>query len=260
MFAPKILADAGIRVVMKVGPFPFRHLEQRLTPFLQSDDAGRSRYLTDDAVQAHYYGLEAHLALSSIISTPAEVLGKGHRIGYLRTGYDAGLSRLGSLMALPLVQADSSPFSFESDVVIWQSHPLQLGATPSQVYVDGIPQLKNPHLVARSDHDQELPPSADFAKEIAEVISTHGDPSFEPKSRVEGVVFTNVSSVILRDGGKLKELLGEARSASERETDVVVVSDGVVVCVGSCAASLLAGKVMVDLKGGSLQPGLTAFG
>ncbi len=37
----------------------------------------------------HYYGLPAHVALSAVISTPAEVLGLDHRIGYIREGKSA---------------------------------------------------------------------------------------------------------------------------------------------------------------------------
>ena len=45
-------------------------------------------------------------------SVPAKSLGLEHRIGYVRPGYDA-------------------------DIVVWDSHPLSVGATPSQVYIDG---------------------------------------------------------------------------------------------------------------------------
>lgn len=45
-----------------------------------------SRYLLHEAQQAHYYGLPENLAMKSVISTPAEVLGLDHRIGFLREG------------------------------------------------------------------------------------------------------------------------------------------------------------------------------
>jgi imidazolonepropionase-like amidohydrolase len=50
-----------------------------------------SRYLLYEAQQAHYYGLSANLALASVTSTPATVLGYDHRIGFLKAGYDAGI-------------------------------------------------------------------------------------------------------------------------------------------------------------------------
>lgn len=45
-----------------------------------------SRYLLFDAQQAHYYGLPHNLALASVTSTPATVLGYDHRIGYIKLG------------------------------------------------------------------------------------------------------------------------------------------------------------------------------
>jgi urease alpha subunit len=52
------------------------------------------------------------LALSSVTSTPAKALGLDDRIGYVREGYDA-------------------------DLVVWDAHPLSVGAAPLQVYIDG---------------------------------------------------------------------------------------------------------------------------
>jgi hypothetical protein len=49
-----------------------------------------------------YYGLDSSLAIAAVTSTPAELAGFGHRLGYLRKGYDA-------------------------DLVVWDSHPLALG-------------------------------------------------------------------------------------------------------------------------------------
>lgn len=54
------------------------------------DAAIVSRYLLHEAQQAHYYGLPWNVALASVTSTAAEVLGYAHRIGYIREGYDAG--------------------------------------------------------------------------------------------------------------------------------------------------------------------------
>ena len=45
-----------------------------------------SRYLLFDAQQAHFYGLPHNLALASVTSTSAAVLGYDHRIGYIKLG------------------------------------------------------------------------------------------------------------------------------------------------------------------------------
>ena len=45
-----------------------------------------SRFLLYEAQQAHFYGLPANLALASVTTTPATVLGLDHRIGFLKQG------------------------------------------------------------------------------------------------------------------------------------------------------------------------------
>lgn len=45
-----------------------------------------SRYLLHEAQQAHFYGLPQNVALSSVITTAAEVLGLDHRIGLIKEG------------------------------------------------------------------------------------------------------------------------------------------------------------------------------
>lgn len=61
------------------------------------DPAIISRYLLFEAQQAHLYGLPPNVALRSVTSNPAEVMGYDHRIGYIRQGYDAGKNLLSSL-------------------------------------------------------------------------------------------------------------------------------------------------------------------
>ncbi|RKU43925.1 hypothetical protein DL546_000883 [Coniochaeta pulveracea] len=99
---PKILNEHGIPVALK------------------SDHVGESnfaKYLAHQAAISHSFGLPEDEALQSVTSIPARSLQQHHRIGYLRPGYDA-------------------------DLVIWDDHPLQIGATPSQVFVDGLPVLR----------------------------------------------------------------------------------------------------------------------
>src|ERR1700734_3270270 len=72
-----------------------------------------AQYLRYEAQIGHHYGLDDALAIASLTSVPAKALGMGHRVGYARVGYDA-------------------------DIVLWDSHPLALGAAPIQVFIDGI--------------------------------------------------------------------------------------------------------------------------
>lgn len=84
-FAARILVDKDIKVVFKVSVLPAGGLFSNLA--YQSDHpAIISRYLVHEAQQAHYYGLLEHLALASVTTAPAEVLGLDHRIGFIRVG------------------------------------------------------------------------------------------------------------------------------------------------------------------------------
>ncbi|EIW82933.1 composite domain of metallo-dependent hydrolase [Coniophora puteana RWD-64-598 SS2] len=219
-FAARILADNGIDVVMKSDH-----------PVLNS------RYLLYEAQQAHYYGLPANLALASVISTPAKVMGTDHRIGFVREGYDA-------------------------DLVLWDSHPLNLGATPQQVWIDGIAQLDDPHVSLKTSQLQHAPQTPNFDKQAAEAVKFEGLQPLSPaRTTAETVVFTNVGSVFVRNGGRIEEMIG----LTDAEPGVVVVRKGSIVCQGShitCASSTaaVAAAEWLDLKGGSISPGLTSFG
>ncbi|KAJ7607296.1 hypothetical protein DFH06DRAFT_1380161 [Mycena polygramma] len=206
-FAPRILADNGLPVVMKSDH-----------PVLNS------RHLMYEAQQAHYYGLNPALALASVTSTPATALGVGWRVGMLAAGFDA-------------------------DLVIWDSHPLALGATPVQVYIDGIPQLESPALLSKPHAFQEVPRTPRWEEEIAQTIRYEGLPPLEGRTESGRVLFVNVSRVWSRNGagmgkGTHEEAPGACLSRAE-----------------PCAVlTQLSTPCVVDLKGGELAPGLTTFG
>ncbi|CAE6507923.1 unnamed protein product [Rhizoctonia solani] len=215
-FAPKILHANGLRVVMKSDHFVLN-----------------SRYLLYEAAQAHYYGLPAGPALSSVITTPAEVAGFGHRLGRVKNGYDA-------------------------DIVVWDSHPLTLGATPQQLYIDGIAQLSDPIVVTKPGTFQRIPATPDWGNAPEEAIKHDGLPplqSTSEKDLMQAVVFTRVKDIWSNSSGELQLQSLPAES-------VVVVSGGRITCIGSasrCSTSLAHAKV-VDLAHGSLSPGLISFG
>ncbi|KAI0710537.1 hypothetical protein C8Q76DRAFT_858520 [Earliella scabrosa] len=100
-FVPRIFADNGLQVVMK-----------SYHPVLNS------WYLVYEAQQAHYYGLPHNLALAAVTSTPAKV-------GWVRTTASDMSKRV----------------RYDADIVLWDSHPLALGATPQQVWIDGVAQI-----------------------------------------------------------------------------------------------------------------------
>ncbi|KAI0930402.1 hypothetical protein AcV5_007126 [Taiwanofungus camphoratus] len=218
-FAPRILAQHGLRVVMKSDH-----------PVLDS------RYLLYEAQQAYVYGLPENLAIAAVTSTPAEIMGMGHRIGYVKEGWDA-------------------------DLVVWDSHPLALGATPRQVFIDGIPQLESPHTITKPAVFQQKPKVPNFDKEAADAVKYEGLPPLEPKkAETDVVLFINVKNVFAIVSGAVQEVY----TAQGVDSGVVVVVNGSISCSGTYASCvtppLMANTHVIDAKGGSISPGLATFG
>ncbi|KAH9898533.1 carbohydrate esterase family 9 protein [Cubamyces lactineus] len=223
-FAPKILAENGLQVVMK-----------------SDHSVLNSRFLLYEAQQAYYYGLPHNVALAAVTTTPARVMGQDHRIGYVSEGYDA-------------------------DVVLWDSHPLALGATPQQVWIDGIPQIGNPHTVEKPPSFQRLPKTPNFDKEAKETLEHDGLPPLEPKrAKTDTVVFTNVSSVYLREDQSIRQAFA-ADASNSLSAGLVVIRGGKLECMGpaagSCASYLHTAEDadVIDLAGGAISPGLVTVG
>ncbi|KAI0666496.1 carbohydrate esterase family 9 protein [Trametes maxima] len=222
-FAPKILAENGLQVVLKSDH-----------PVLNS------RHLIYEAQQAHFYGLAHNLALASVTTTPAKVLGQDHRIGFVKEGYDA-------------------------DLILWDSHPLALGATPQQVWIDGIAQLKAPHLLSKPPPLQVRPKTPNFDKEAAETLQYDGLPPLEPKpSKSRTIVFTNVSAVYLREGQTVREFYAAHEEIGAVQTGEVVIHNGRISCIktalDSCGYTIDDDAEYIDLEGGAISPGLVTVG
>ena len=145
------------------------------------------------------------------------------------------------------------------DLVIWDSHPLALGATPLQVFIDGIPQLTNPVTVKKTNF-QEPPVTPTFDEETRAAVEYDGLPPLEPKEAVSTIIFRNVSNIWLRDsdGAKL------AYEALDIEDEGVLVFNGTIVCTGSrdeCLPDNYSNYHRIkDLQGGSIMPALTSVG
>jgi hypothetical protein len=142
-----------------------------------------------------------------------------------------------------------------SDVVVWDSHPLALGATPKQVWVDGIPQLDAPFTVQKPASFQKPPTTPDFDKERYLAIKYDGLPPLQmQRAKADVVVFVNVTNVFVRRQDSIHEIHASPDIASSR---TVVVENGTVVCDGSdksCQAKYQGIPAeWVDLEGGSLS-------
>ncbi|KAJ3788928.1 hypothetical protein GGU10DRAFT_409044 [Lentinula aff. detonsa] len=219
-FAPRILADNGIRVVMKSDH-----------PVIDS------RYLMHEAQQAHYFGLASHLALSSVTSTPAQIMGQEHRIGFIRKGFDA-------------------------DIVLWDSHPLAIGATPKQVFIDGVAQLEGPFVVPKPEVLQHAPKTPDFDEETKAALKYDGLPPLEPKESISDVVvFQNFDSLFLNTRHGVEEIFSAEDYVGPPQ--IAAVQNGVLSYIGTfegCPINLNMSTRTVDLHGGSIAPGLLSYG
>lgn len=201
-----------------------------------------SRYLIHEAQQAYYFGLPEHLALASVTSTPAKAAGLDHRIGILEKGADA-------------------------DVVMWDSHPLQLGATPIRVWIDGLLQIPVPRnkdhpvqvgIGKNGEQWRRVPRVPNWDEDRNQTVLWDGLPQLQGNKREDQVIFTNVKKVWNRVPS------GEVVSALEddiSENGVTVVAEGgKVTCLGESCVATNGEATTVDLKGGSISPGLMTFG
>ncbi|CAG8508309.1 5040_t:CDS:2, partial [Scutellospora calospora] len=174
-----------------------------------------------EASKANYYGLDEHLSLAAVTSVPAKALGLDHRIGQISKGYDA-------------------------DVVVWDSYPFDLGATPLEVYIDGIPQFNTSSCVLGNVSVKEIPskfiPKSNFTREPA-------------KSQL-------TSSVVLKNVGKIfvdKNHIIDTTSSTKGDISVIV-KDGIVECIGiNCTEpDNISSYEVIDLNGGYVLPGFIA--
>ena len=131
---------------------------------------------------------------------------------------------------------------FDADIVVWDSDPLSVGATPVQVWIDGTPQFKEP---------------VELKKPIGKPIQPNDNlkTTLDTASALDDIVFTGVTKVMLADH--------EEAMNSEAGTNVVV-RNGSISCIGDCADHILlaqqASTDIINLRNGHIAPTLTAFG
>jgi hypothetical protein len=159
-----------------------------------------------------------------------------------------------------------------TDVVVWDSHPLSLGATPTQVYVDGIAQLTNPYPLEKSAAFQELPETPNWDKEKNDTVKWEGVPPLTGRKVTGRVRLTNVKTLTGFDEISAEHALETVFDDSDTAASTlypngrtVVVEDGKIVCIQRPADDCVSGTSIVDeetvdLRGGAIAPGLTTYG
>ncbi|ORX49500.1 composite domain of metallo-dependent hydrolase [Hesseltinella vesiculosa] len=164
-----------------------------------------SQHLLFEAAKAHHYGLTEQEAFQAVTSVPARAMGLDHRVGSLKIGYDA-------------------------DVVIWDRSPLELGAAPLQVFVDGVPLFDEPVIESPEQKVAATPATESLVK----------DPS---NNGVNSFVLTNIG-----------------RNFLDGDASTIVVEQGKIVCQGECAQALTGDLPSINLQGGYVVPGFVAVG
>lgn len=188
--------------------------DEGITPVYVSDNPVlNAQHVVFEAAKAYRNTLPYHVALAGVTSAPAELLGLGSRIGKVKAGFDA-------------------------DIVLWDSDPLSVGATPVQVFIDGTPQFKDPFELSK-------PLTGPLQPQVLQALQ----PS---ENEANEIVFTGVSTIQLPGHEQARALHGEPLH--------VVVSGGEIVCVGKCESSISATSKIIALKDGHIAPSLTAFG
>ncbi|KAG6034535.1 hypothetical protein E4U41_006511 [Claviceps citrina] len=189
--------------------------EEGLTPVYVSDNPVlNAQHVLFEAAKGYHYGLPYHAALASVTSAPAEELGMGNRLGKVKPGFDA-------------------------DVVVWDSDPLSVGATPVQVWIDGTAQFTAPVY-----HDKPIEKPVGPRVALTEAIVE--------ATEVADAVFTGVKTVLMSDDAE-KDMAGDSVN--------VVISNGRISCIGACQseseASAQQGVRIVAIKDGYLTHSFT---
>ncbi|KAH8802876.1 hypothetical protein F5884DRAFT_803522 [Xylogone sp. PMI_703] len=213
LWAGKILAEHGVPLAYK-------------SDHVNSETS--AKYLLYQAATAHSFHLSEKLALQSVTSVPAKSLQLDHRIGFVRPGYDA-------------------------DIVVWDSHPLSVGATPLQVYIDGKATL-DPNKVAESM-------SKVGSKRASPTVKKPGMRKVLGKDIREDICgqLQQQGQKIVVSGIKQSFLDSHSAITSEEGNMTMVIDSGEIICLGSNieCISAASGGYEVQLSEGYVLPGLT---
>ncbi|OIW26900.1 carbohydrate esterase family 9 protein [Coniochaeta ligniaria NRRL 30616] len=205
--------------------FPARLAEKGI-PFVLTRDhpATHGQWLVYEAQIARHFGLGEGFALRSVMAEPARLLGLDNRIGFVRPGYDA-------------------------DLVVWNRHPLRVGATPLEVYIDGARTVRAPESVWKS----------------SEVATCSADgPRSRPSEEVVTACRPGLSDLVVR--GITHSFVGDDGTRGEEVTGgnlTAVIRHGRVVCIGGekCAEAIKTaldeGVASINLENGHVIPGMT---
>ncbi|TID14531.1 carbohydrate esterase family 9 protein-like protein [Venturia nashicola] len=214
MYAGKILAEHGVPVAYK------------------SDHAfeiTNAKYLLFQAAMAHSFGLPEIKALQSVTSVPAKSLEQDHRIGYAKAGFDA-------------------------DLVVWDTHPLSVGATPLQVFVDGKATLDKKAV------DESM--SKVSSKDLQSIPQPRIRPLMDDASRSATCAAVTKSTDFMVTGIRTSYLAGfHADLETEDRNMTMIFKSGKVACFDTFRKCVSSNEILptIHLSNGHALPGLIAI-
>ncbi|KAK7967015.1 uncharacterized protein PG986_001292 [Apiospora aurea] len=210
--------------------------------FFESTNA---KYVLSQAAIGHAFHLPAEKALQAVTSIPAKAIDVAHRVGYLRKGYDA-------------------------DIVVWDSHPLSIGATPQQVFADGVATLKSEDVEKATGSSMEA-----YVAPLAPVVvpkmrtrkseTEAKDFCTSANKESQSFVIQGIKKSFLDNYPQLFSGVSPSRKSDNLS---LVIDNGQLSCLGThddcrtAVASVATANdhpMHVQLQNGYLLPGLTAL-
>ncbi|KAI0165263.1 hypothetical protein GGR52DRAFT_102327 [Hypoxylon sp. FL1284] len=185
--------------------------------------AKRGQFFAEEAQIGHHFQLDEKLAIASLMSVPARTLGLDNRIGWVRPGYDA-------------------------DLVIWDSHPLALGATPIQVVIDGKTYINASGKLWETSMKREQ-------------VFAPAPPSRSQRVKDDKICSPGQQDIVLR--GIVKSHIDGLRTSATSNITAVVRS-GVLQCVGDSSCEAMADEAIesgipeLHLNAGYILPGIVS--
>lgn len=141
---------------------------------------------------------------------------------------------------------------------------MALGATPSQVFIDGIAQLEVPFIVSKPKAYQQTPRVPNFNNDAQKAVDYEGLPPLVPKKFPINttIILKNVKSLYQKKGGVIDQVLSPQDTGS---FSTIVICNGSIVCSGNETCPQVvsldpASFLTIDLEGGSISPGFVSFG
>ena len=141
---------------------------------------------------------------------------------------------------------------------------MALGATPSQVFIDGIDQLEAPYIVSKPKTYQRTPRRPNFNIDAQKAVNYEGLPPLAPKkSPIDTtIIFKNVKSLYQRKSGVIEQALFPQETGN---FSTIIIRNGSIICSGDELCSKVApwdpaSLLTIDLEGGSISPGFVSFG